>query len=362
MSNLKLFVLGDIFLRTKNENSPFKNIKELFPKDALVFGNLETVLSIRGNPIEKRVPLRVNPEKIHYLKDARFSIVNIANNHIMDYGEEGLSDTIDVLRKSSIRFIGAGRNIKEAIKPELIKKNGLRIGFIGFTSAGIIAKEESIGCAPLAKEFILNSISELRKKVDILVISLHWGIEYIFYPSPEQQNLARLLIDKGADLIIGHHPHVIQGIEEYKNKLIIYSLGNCNFGVDQDKNYKGADIGIITSVNFSKKCITEYKLIPIVINSDYAPALLYGKKKLEVLEFIKKISVPLKNKITPQFWYEKASVVYLSSQIESYFIRIKRHGLKHLYLFIRWLLTPFVFKMILGRIRYRVKNISIWGE
>ena len=361
MSNLKLFVLGDIFLRTKSGSSPFKNIKELFPKDALVFGNLETVLSIRGNPIEKRVPLRVNPEKIHYLKDARFSIVNIANNHIMDYGEEGLSDTIDVLRKSNIKFIGAGRNIKEAMEPELIKKNGLRIGFIGFTSAGIIAKEESIGCASLTKEFILNSISELRKEVDVLVVSLHWGIEYVFYPSPEQQNLARLLIDKGADLIIGHHPHVIQGIEEYKNKLIIYSLGNCNFGVDQDKNYKGADIGLIISIEFLKEKIKNYEIIPMKIDSNYVPYLLKGNEKSQVLDFMKKISVPLQDKITPKFWYEKASVVYLSSQIESYFIRIKRYGLKHLYIFIRWLLTPFVLKMILGCIRHRVKNISIWG-
>ncbi len=276
MSNLRIFALGDIFLHTKSGISPFDNIKVIFPKDAIIFGNLETVLSDRGNPIEKRVFLRVNPERINYLKDAGFNIVNIANNHIMDYGEEGLSDTIDVLRKSNIKFIGAGRNIKEAMEPELIKKNGLRIGFIGFTSAGIIAKEESIGCAPLIKEFILDSISELRKEVDILVVSLHWGIEYVFYPSPEQQNLARLSIDKGADLVIGHHPHVIQGIEEYKNKLIIYSLGNCNFGVDQDKNYKGADIGLIISIEFLKEEIKNFEIIPMKIDSNYIPYLLKG--------------------------------------------------------------------------------------
>ena len=157
MSNLKRFVLGDIFLRTKNENSPFKNIKELFPKDTLVFGNLETVLSIRGNPIEKRAPLRVNPEKIHYLKDARFSIVNIANNHIMDYGEVGLLDTVDVLCKNNIKFIGAEKDIKEAANPVIFQRNSVKIGFVGFTSVGIIATEDNSGCAPLNKEFLLIS-------------------------------------------------------------------------------------------------------------------------------------------------------------------------------------------------------------
>lgn len=186
------------------------------------------------------------------------------------------------------------------------------------------------------------------------------GYWICLYPSPEQQNLARLLIDKGADLVIGHHPHVVQGIEEYKNKLIIYSLGNCNFGVDHTKNYKGVDIGLIISIEFLKEEIKNYEIIPIKIDSNYVPYLLKGNEKSEVLDFIKKISVPLQDKITPKFWYEKASVIYLSSQIESYFIRIKRYGLKHLYLFIRWLLTPFVFKMILGCIRHRVKNISIW--
>ncbi|GAF84522.1 unnamed protein product, partial [marine sediment metagenome] len=216
MSNLRLFALGDIFLWTKSRVDPFENVKGLFPKHALIFGNLETVLSDRGNPLEKRFPLRTNPGDVCYLKNAGLNIVNIANNHIMDYGEEGLFDTIDILKKNGIRFIGAGRNIREAIGSEIFKRNSLNIGFIGFTSIGITAQEKSSGCAPLSKKLMIECVSELRKQVDILVVSLHWGIEYVFYPAPEQQKLARVLIDNGADLIIGHHPHVIQGIEEYR--------------------------------------------------------------------------------------------------------------------------------------------------
>lgn len=354
----KLFAFGDIFLKTKDNSDPFKNLKKVFQSQDIIFGNLETVLSNRGSPLPKRVSLRTESENIRYLKDAEFSIVNIANNHIMDYGEIGLLDTINILEKNNIKFIGAGRNIKEAIEPVILKKNSSRIGFIGFTSAGLVAEEKHSGCVPLNKELVLNCISKLKKKVDILIVSLHWGIEYIFYPSPEQQQLARILIDNGADLIIGHHPHVIQGVEEYKNGLIFYSLGNCNFGVEQDKNYKGTNIGLIVSIEFLKMRRKNYELIPIKIDSNYALYLLKGSEKLDVLEFIKKISTPLQNKIASRFWYQEASDVYLSSQIESYFIRIKHYGLKHLYLFIKWLFTSFVFRMILGWIRKKVREAS----
>ena len=361
MNSLKLLALGDIFLNTKDDSDPFYNIKDVFQNYDIIFGNLETVLSNRGTQVQKRVPLWANPDKIIYLKNAGFDIVNLANNHITDYGEPGLLDTMSILKRNDIKFVGAGANINDALKPVIFERNELKIGFLGFTSAGSIAKEEGSGCAPANKELIIKCISKLRKEVDILVISLHWGIEYVFYPSPEQQKLARTFIDNGADLIIGHHPHVIQGIEKYKDKLVVYSLGNCNFGVEQDKNYEGANIGVILSVEFSKEGIKNYGLIPIEIDSNYIPHLLTGSENLKMLKFIEKISLPLRNKITSRFWYQEASPAYLSSQIESYFIRIKRYDLKHLYLFIRWLLTPFVFKMILGCIRHRVKNISIWG-
>jgi len=357
MNNFKLLALGDIFLNTKDDSDPFYNIKDVFQNYDIIFGNLETVLSNRGFQVQKRVPLQANPDKIIYLKNAGFDIVNLANNHITDYGEPGLLDTISILKQKDIKFIGAGANIKDALKPVIFERNELKIGFLGFTSVGAIAKEKSSGCAPLNKELIIKCISELRKKVDILIISLHWGIEYVFYPSPQQQKLARTLIDNGADLIIGHHPHVIQGIEEYQDKLIIYSLGNCNFGVEQDKNYEGADIGIAVSVELSKDKIPKYELLPVEINSNYQPVLLKGDEKSKVLDFIDKISIPLQNSnIKPTFWYEEASEIYLTSQIESYFIRIRKYGLRHFFMFVRWLINPFTLKMGYGYIRKKLSG------
>jgi poly-gamma-glutamate synthesis protein (capsule biosynthesis protein) len=348
---LRLIALGDIFLRTKDYTNPFGSLKKIFGRHDIIFGNLETTLSCRGVPIQKRTPIRTDPDKIVYLRNTYFDIVNLANNHIMDYGEVGLFDTISILKQKDIKFVGAGADIKAALKPVIFERNKLTVGFIGFTSAGLIAKEENGGCAPLNKELIIKYLAELRKKVDIVVVSLHWGIEYVFYPSPEQQKLARTLIDNGADLIIGHHPHVVQGIEKYRDKLIIYSLGNCNFGVEQDKNYKGADIGIIVSVEFSKDKIPKYELIPIKINSNYQPVLLGGSEKSKVLDFIDKISVQLQNNnIKPTYWYRDVAEIYLTSQIESYLIRIRKYGLKHVFMFLKWFMSPFVLKMECGYI------------
>lgn len=260
MNELKLICTGDIFLQTKNGLNPFQNIKEVFFGDVLLFGNLESALSNKGKPIEKRVLIKMNPSKVDHLTNAGFDIVNIANNHIMDYGKIGLRDTIDILDKKNIKFIGAGKNINDAVNPVIFQRNGFKIGFIGFTEIGIMATENRDGCAPLNKELLLTLLPKLRKEVDILIISLHWGVEYVFYPSPNQQKIARFLIDNGADLVIGHHPHVIQGIEKYKNKFIFYSLGNCNFGTEQDKNYNGTNVGVILSIKFSKKIIKEKRI------------------------------------------------------------------------------------------------------
>jgi len=359
MDNLKLLALGDIFLKSKNGINPFENIKELFQDHDVIFGNLETVLSKNGKPIEKRILLRVDPENVHYLKDTGFNIVNLANNHMIDYGRVGLIDTLNILEENDIKYIGAGRNIKEATKAVIIEKDDLKIGFIGFSSVGISAGVSKHGCAPLNRGLILSALRGLRKKVDTLVISIHWGVEYAVYPSPKQQRLARILIDNGADLIIGHHPHVIQGIEEYKGRLIMYSLGNCNFATEQDNHYGGTNIGIMLSIQFSKRGMEKYELIPIEIGLNYSPYLLTTDKKQEVLELIKRISKPLKNGITSMFWFEKVSSVYLPSQIDSYIVRIKRYGIKHFLLFLKWLLTPFVFKMTLGWISNKAKNLSI---
>ncbi len=123
MNNFKLLALGDIFLKTKDDSDPFSNIKDVFQNYDILFGNLETVLSNRGVQVPKRVPLQANPDKIIYLKNAGFDIVNLANNHVMDYDETGLLDTMSILKQNDIRFVGVGANIRDTLKPVIFKRN-----------------------------------------------------------------------------------------------------------------------------------------------------------------------------------------------------------------------------------------------
>ena len=352
-----LIAVGDIFLKTSGGNkNPFIHINNILSKGNFIFGNLEVVLSKTGKPIPKRVPLRVNPEKAIYLKESGFHVVNIANNHVMDYGEEAFEDMLKTLKGNGISFIGAGINCKEARKAEIVDVGGVKIGFLGYTEVGVMANDNNPGCARLDIENIKEDIDLLRLDVDIIIISSHWGIEYVRYPMPKQQKIARELIDCGAKVILGHHPHVVQGVEKYRGGLIFYSLGNFNFGVEQDKKYSGADMGLAVAIKLSTTRVDDFELIPIKISESLHPFQMKGIEREEFIDYIHSISRKLENNgLTDNFWFEEASDIYLSSQIESYLIRIRRYGIRHFLMFLRWLISPFVIKMWKGKFRKILK-------
>jgi hypothetical protein len=143
-----------------------------------------------------------------------------------------------------------------------------------------------------------------KGKCDFVVVFLHWETENVFYPSPKQIKLAHKLIDHGATLILGHHPHVLQGIEKYKNGLIAYSLGNFQF--DCKLSQSSTNDSIILEVNFDKSGITDYLFVPIIINENYVPVQVEGKVKEKELDFIYNIFEPLINQtITNKWWFKK---------------------------------------------------------
>jgi poly-gamma-glutamate synthesis protein (capsule biosynthesis protein) len=159
-------------------------------------------------------------------------VLNLANNHIMDYGAEGLRETIRTIESHGLMHLGAGENISKAAQPLKVRcKNGI-VGFLAYTTdqrsvRAVIADGNSPGCADFSDhEAVRTTVRSLAKEVDVVCVLLHWGIEYYEYPSPDQVYFARSLVESGSSLVIGHHPHVIQGIEQYKKGLIAYSLGN----------------------------------------------------------------------------------------------------------------------------------------
>lgn len=212
---------------------PFQEVKSLFSDTDIFIANLEGPI-FKGKNKRKDVTALLNNHHaiIDYFKQYDACVLTLGNNHVMDYGQEGLFHTLDLLRKYGIYCIGAGINAEEAWNELIIEVRGKKVAFLSFTSdsshiKAVIASSEKPGCASFSEQGkIIEKLKELRNRVDILCIALHWGYEYFQYPSYEQKKLAHLLVDAGATYIVGHHPHAIQGVEKYKDSLIMYSLGN----------------------------------------------------------------------------------------------------------------------------------------
>jgi len=249
---------GDIGMNRENPDSIFDGVREVLDKGELVFGQLELCLTDKGSPAAQcRLPMRCHPSGGGAIKRAGYDVISFATNHCMDWGREGFSDTLDVLKRNGLNVIGAGEDIFEARKPYIAEINGAKVGFLGYNSIlpqDYYATEDRPGCAPLRGHTLyeqiehdqpgtpcrihtfphrgdlnamLEDIDALRPKVDILVMSFHWGLHFIpAVLADYQRDIAYAAIDRGADIILGHHPHILKAIEVYKGKVIFYSLGN----------------------------------------------------------------------------------------------------------------------------------------
>lgn len=225
----------DELLLNKWPNFPFEQIKIEFDKSNIVLGNLESPFA-QGSKVPEfsmKTPLKANRRYIEGLKWAGFRILNLSNNHILDYGENGAINTQKILEEHDIEHFGYGKDLVSAKAMKILTADSLKIGFVGYTDIVIDspfwAGSDTRGVAKFDIDSAVKETTENRKLVDVLIINLHWGIEYFYLPTPDQIVAARKLIDAGADIIIGHHPHVLQGLERYKDGIIAYSLGNFLF-------------------------------------------------------------------------------------------------------------------------------------
>lgn len=253
---IRLMALGDLFLGGDIQLvSPSKigtswahdKITNLLNKSDLVFCNLEASLTnseVPYRPNGHKIALRGLPAHAFLLEQMKASIVSLANNHIMDYGIEGLRDTVELLRKSGISYVGAGENEAEARKPVIININGLRVAFLAYTQIDMPGRHEvqyaaidTPGVARLRINKIREDLSSLMNDSDIRVVSLHWGNAPLHYPRPFHKIVAQQVLKSGADIILGHHAHQLQGLQFMNGKLVAYDLGNFlfpNFYLDKD--------------------------------------------------------------------------------------------------------------------------------
>jgi len=253
------------------------------------FCNLESPLCRAANPPEtNKTLLHAKEESVGLLKRAGFNVVSLANNHSMDFGWSSLGKTIDLLEKNNISHIGAGKNTKQAGMPVILEARGMSMAVLAYTwvypmfkEASPAAGDRTPGVCPYDLYRIKQDVSRIKKDADFVVVSFHWGNEYTHFPDPRTVSEAHQIIDAGADLIIGSHPHVLQGIEQYKNGLIAYSLSNFLFPSwigerrgrslnyenkgEERRWYKESRESVILKCRFSRdKGLFDYELIPVL--------------------------------------------------------------------------------------------------
>lgn len=233
---LSMVFVGDIVLDGKAGEhiargaDPFKSVRNIFESADLRIGNLECVVALKGDIVDKNFNFRAHPRTLPYLAQY-VDAVSIANNHSGDFGPQAFSEMLEYLKQHRIAYFGGGNNLAQAHTPWIIEKNGYRIALLGyneFMPRSFEATASLAGTAWSEDEQVVADIKKAREhyKADLVIPFMHWGWENELRAGPRQRGLARKMIDAGADAVIGGHPHVIQDTEEYKGKPIIYSLGN----------------------------------------------------------------------------------------------------------------------------------------
>ena len=232
--SITLAAVGDLSFMGRHADCPSIDVLAptipSFRECDLAIANLEGPLELGGQAVKGKCCLRSDPGWARVIREAGINMVTLANNHSMDYGEHGLFYTIRTLESEGIEYVGAGKNIKEAYAPKILSIKGKRLAFLGRTSVIVSSKSYAEANQPGVAFLDLNetkqSIKQYKESADFVILLIHWGLEDYLYPSPEQRELAKQCIDAGADLILGHHPHVLQGIERMGNGLVADSLGN----------------------------------------------------------------------------------------------------------------------------------------
>lgn len=277
---------------------PFTKMATILKSTDFNFGNLESPFSgsTKFNSSPSLV-FNVPPANIKGLKEFNFKILSLANNHAFDQGLKGLLNTKSYLLQNSIQGVGTGRNLDEAWQPATVEYNGIKIGLLAtsYSALNDNAKADKPNIARMQDlERLQATLSELKPKVDFVIVSMHGGTEYTYKPNDLQKTFAHTAIDAGADMVIGAHPHWIQPIEKYNGKYIFYSLGNFIFDQEWSKQTKeGLTAKITLGKNDISTSVSHIELIPVIIENYSTPRPATTKESLKILKNINLTSTNL---------------------------------------------------------------------
>ena len=278
--NITMIFVGDMMLAEqpgqliKQKKNLFAYVDTLLKSADLRIGNLECTVSHAGKAEPKPYTFRAHPRVIGVLKKY-FSAVSLANNHAGDFGPVGFADMLNQLDKQKMPYFGGGRNLRASHTPFVAEIKGKRIavlGYDGFFPRSFEALEDRPGVAWLDEDFIVADIKNAKQNLhaDLVIVYPHWGWEYEKTASVRQQQLAHLMIDNGADAVVGGHPHVTQNIEVYNGKPIFYSLGNFIFNGFHDVE---TTTGWVLKLSLSEDASLSWQIIPVRLDKDGVPHL-----------------------------------------------------------------------------------------
>jgi poly-gamma-glutamate capsule biosynthesis protein CapA/YwtB (metallophosphatase superfamily) len=271
---------------------PFANTGSLIRQADIAICNLEAPYGTKGKPFKKRFTFLVPPRMAAGIRGAGFDVVAMANNHMMDYGPEPLKVTLALLDSLGLAHSGAGMNLAEARKAAVVERNGIKVAFLSYSRVNpsqFWATAKRAGTAPATEKLVAQDIQKARQMADLVVVSFHWGAELMETPKKYQKDLAHLCVDQGADLVLGHHPHILQGLEVYKGKLIAYSLGNFAFGSRSRKCTES----VILIAKMDADGLKQIQLIPLCVDNNkifFRPTEVTGQAGYRILENLARLS------------------------------------------------------------------------
>lgn len=304
-AQVKLLLFGDVNLGRMvgqelligNMDFPFKFVKDSLAKGDIVFVNLESQLSDQGGETQHpqyNLIFCGPPSGAKALRQANISVVATANNHAYDYGMRGLRETIGNLTREGIYFTGTSEDSVSNFSPAIIERKGVRIGVLAYTQFVNIKGKWKGRISLYDYERVQREIADIRSKVDFVIASYHGGVEYVDKPSKATLRQLQGLVDAGADVVVGHHPHYAQGVELYKGKLIFYSLGNFVFSQPQyELAQKACGVEFAVNKQSDGVALSSVRLIPL--KAGLQPSFVIAdREKKAIVARIKKLSnVPI---------------------------------------------------------------------
>lgn len=306
-SRVTFLAVGDMMIsrgvaraidRAGSPLAPFKKMESIFRSTDFNFGNLECPISGRDTAVGKGLVFNMRTKDLEGLKTYNFKVLNLANNHAMDQGINGLRNTHKVLDENGFTRLGTGDNLEEAWKPKIFEVKGVKIGFVGVSYVSIndgsgLARNDYVARME-DRDRLKKAIEQLKTDgADFIVATMHAGVEYTRRPHQPQIDFAKASIDYGADIVIGAHPHWVQIFEQYKGKYIFYSLGNFIFDQEWSRDTKE---GLALKIHLqsrkssvqsnSRTRVEQIELIPVVIENYSTPRPASEQEAQQILNKI----------------------------------------------------------------------------